>query len=306
MFRNRKRHPIAPKGTQKSPSSIKRKYQMANVRFLSEQERPSAVHGRFRSRKTRQTHGLIWSVFPLGSSLAPPELISHYRIVRRLGVGGMGEVFLAEDIKLDRAVALKLLPKEVSEDGSRRKRFLAEAKAASALNHINVCTIYEVGETAEGQPFIAMEYVEGLTLDVLARRRRLELREIVGVGLQVAEALEAARQSQVVHRDIKPGNIMVDARGRVKVVDFGLAKRLDQSGEVSTLTQEGAIIGTPNYLSPELALGREVDSRSDIFSLGVVLYELAAGKNPFAGGTFGEKVNNILNHEPAPLRPWNP
>jgi len=246
------------------------------------------------------------------------QLIAHYRVARHLGSGGMGEVFLAEDTKLDRSVALKLLPKEVAEDAFRRKRFLAEAKAASALNHSNVCIIYEVGETAEGQPFIAMEYLEGQALDALARRRRLELREIVGIGVQVADALEAARQSQVVHRDIKPGNIVVqeqkaesgkqksDSQLRVKVLDFGLAKRLDQAGEASVLTQEGAILGTPNYLSPELALGREVDSRSDIFSLGVVLYELAAGRNPFAGASFGDTVNNLLNRQPEPLRGWNP
>jgi serine/threonine-protein kinase len=247
------------------------------------------------------------------------QLIAHYRVVRHLGSGGMGEVFLAEDTKLDRPVALKLLPKGVAEDASRRKRFLAEAKAASALNHSSVCTIYEVGETPEGQPFIAMEYLEGQTLDVLARRRRLDLREIVAIGVQVAEALEAARQSQVVHRDIKPGNIVVltpnsepsplasrPSSLTVKVLDFGLAKRLDQTGEASVMTQAGAILGTPNYLSPELALGREVDSRSDIFSLGVVLYELAAGRNPFAGASFGETVNNVLNHAPASIRPWNP
>src|SRR5512140_3613280 len=173
----------------------------------------------------------------------PPTVISHYRVVRYLGAGGMGEVFLAEDTKLDRSVALKLLPMEVAQANPRRKRFLAEAKSASALNHSNVCTIYEVGETTAGQPFIAMEYLEGQTLDALARRRRLEMREIVGIGVQVAEALEAARQSQVVHRDIKPGNIMVDTQGRVKVVDFGLAKRLDQPGETPTLTPEGAILG---------------------------------------------------------------
>lgn len=138
-----------------------------------------------------------------------PKFIAHYRVARPLGSGGMGEVFLAEDTKLDRSVALKLLPKEVAADPSRRKRFLAEAKAASALNHSSVCTIYEVGETSDGQPFIAMEYLEGQALDALARRRRLELREIVGIGVQVAEALEAARQGQVVHRDIKPGNIVV-------------------------------------------------------------------------------------------------
>jgi serine/threonine-protein kinase len=218
----------------------------------------------------------------------------------------MGEVFLAEDTKLERSVALKVLPKDVAHDVSRRKRFLAEAKSASALNHANVCTIYEVGETAEGQPFIAMEYLEGHTLDALARSRRLKLPEIFSIGVQVANALEAARQSQVVHRDIKPGNIMVDTQGRVKVLDFGLAKRLDQAGKASVMTQEGAILGTPNYLSPELALGREVDSRSDIFSLGVVLYELAAGRNPFAGASFGDTVNNLLNCQPESLCGWNP
>ena len=243
---------------------------------------------------------------PMNSTRGQPNFIAHYRVVAKLGSGGMGEVFLAEDTKLDRPVALKLLPKEVAEDATRRKRFLAEAKAASALNHASVCTIYEAGETADGQPFLAMEYLEGQTLDALARRQRLEVREIVGIGVQVAEALEAARLSQVVHRDIKPGNIMVDGQGRVKVLDFGLAKRLDRPGEASVLTQEGAVLGTPNYLSPEMALGRDVDSRTDIFSLGAVLYELAAGRNPFAGASFGDTVNNLLNRQPESLHGWNP
>lgn len=215
-------------------------------------------------------------------------------------------MFLAQDTKLDRPVALKLLPKELAGDDTRRKRFLSEAKTASILNHSNICTIYDAGETSEGQPFIAMEFVEGQGLDQVTRSRRLGLVEIVSIGLQIAEALELARQHGVVHRDIKPGNIMVDAQGRVKVLDFGLAKRLDLAPGASSVTQEGAIVGTPNYLSPELALGREVDSRSDIFSLGIVLYELAAGKNPFAGASFGETVNNILNRDPEPIRPWNP
>jgi serine/threonine-protein kinase len=227
----------------------------------------------------------------------------------------MGEVLLAEDTRLDRAVALKVLPREVANNASRRQRFLFEAKAAAAINHPNVCTIFEVGEAADSRPFIAMEYLEGHALDALARRRRLELRELVALGVQVAAALEAARQHEVVHRDIKPGNIFFvstpnpehrNSNWQVKVLDFGLAKRLDPSAEAPTLTQEGSILGTPNYLSPELALGREVDNRTDIFSLGVVLYELAAGRNPFAGKSFGDTVNNILNREPEPLRPWNP
>src|SRR5882672_10313282 len=201
------------------------------------------------------------------------QMISRYRVVRRLGSGGMGEVLLAEDTQLERFVALKLMSAELAKDQNQRKRFRTEAKAASGLNHPNICVIYEVGETEEGQPFLAMEFVEGQTLDALMQQRRLAIREVLSLGIQIAEALDAAHARQIVHRDIKPGNIMVDRRAQVKVLDFGLAKRFVQDGLSDTtalssaLTQTGMLIGTPHYMSPEQVLGRSLDHRSDIFSL---------------------------------------
>jgi len=237
----------------------------------------------------------------------PGESVGHYTILSHLGSGGMGEVFLAEDTHLDRKVALKLLPVELAKDPDRRLRFITEAKAASALNHPNVCVIHEVDETADQRPFIAMEYIEGRTLDRCAREQRLDVGTIVDVGLQVAEALDAAFEKGIVHRDIKPSNISFTQRGIVKILDFGLAKRLDREGDArprqsnELKTQAGHVLGTPNYMSPEQALGREVDHRTDLFSLGVVLYELATGRAPFAGTSFGDTINNVVNHEPEPM-----
>lgn len=234
-------------------------------------------------------------------------MISHYRVVRRLGAGGMGEVLLAEDTELERLVALKLMSADSSKETNQRKRFRSEAKAASGLNHPNICVIYEVGETEEGRPFLAMEYVEGQTLELILRQRRFTIREVLPLGIQLAEALDAAHARRIVHRDIKPGNIMLDRRGQVKILDFGLAKRLeqDQAGDTtvlsSALTKTGVLIGTPYYMSPEQVLGRKLDHRSDIFSVGVVLYELIAGQKPFLGKTVGETTNNIVNQRPGSL-----
>src|SRR5512137_1063241 len=158
----------------------------------------------------------------------PARVISHYRIVRRLGAGGMGEVFLAQDTQLERPVALKVMSAELAKDPNQRKRFRTEAKAASGLTHPHICVIHEVGETEDGRPFLAMEFVEGQTLGEVLQQRRLRVREAIKIGLQVAEALEAARARGIVHRDIKPANLMVDARGHIKVLDFGLAKRFGQ------------------------------------------------------------------------------
>jgi TolB-like protein/Flp pilus assembly protein TadD len=235
--------------------------------------------------------------------------ISHYRIVRKLGGGGMGEVVLAEDTELGRSVAIKLMSAELAKDATQRKRFRAEAKSSSGLSHPNICVIHEVGETEDGRPFLAMEYVEGQTLDVVMQQRRLRIREIVNIGIQVAEALEAAHAHRIVHRDIKPSNIMVDKRGQAKVLDFGLAKRFekdDLAGITTALTRPGFLIGTPHYMSPEQVLGRDVDARSDIFSLGVVLYELVVGQRPFLGKTVGETLNAIVNQQPEPLGLENP
>src|SRR6266404_7619951 len=192
------------------------------------------------------------------------RMISRYRIVRRLGSGGMGEVLLAEDTELERFVAIKLMSAEIAKDPNQRKRFRTEAKAASGLNHPNICVIYEVGETEDGRPFLAMEYIDGRTLEFLMRQRRIKIRESIEIAIQLADALEAAHARHLLHRDIKPGNIMLDKRGNVKLLDFGLAKRFRSESFANATsdlshTDTGITIGTPHYMSPEQALGRELD-----------------------------------------------
>ena len=221
------------------------------------------------------------------------KTVGHYRITYQLGSGGMGEVFLAQDTRLERKAAIKFLPAEFAADAGRRQRFLVEAKAASALNHPHVCTVYDVGETEDGLPYIAMEFVEGHPLDVLVRQGPLEIARVVEIVAQVADALDAAHSSRIVHRDIKPANISLNERGQVKVLDFGLAKRMPQEctdalGMTAPMqqTQSGQILGTPSFMSPEQALGKDIDHRTDIFSVGVVLYELATGQRPFKGAGF--------------------
>src|SRR5580698_2131002 len=219
--------------------------------------------------------------------------LAHYRILSKLGEGGMGEVFLAEDSRLYRKVALKVLLPEVAEDTEKLARFLQEARLASALSHPNAAHIYEIGE-ANGSHYLAMEYIEGDTLESkLTSDDPLPLVDTLSIGAQVADALDAAHAKGVVHRDIKPANLMIGARGHVTVLDFGLAKLMPSSPEqaksssqIATqfLTSGGVVLGTVSYMSPEQALGREVDHRTDLFSLGVVLYQMASGKLPFAGG----------------------
>jgi serine/threonine protein kinase len=239
------------------------------------------------------------------------KTVGHYRIMSKLGAGGMGEVFLADDTRLERKAAIKFLPAEVAADPERRKRFLTEAKAASALNHPHVCIVYDVGETDDGLPFIAMEYVGGQSLDAVVNQKPLEIARVVEIAVQVADALDAAHASRIVHRDIKPGNISLNERGQVKVLDFGIAKRMphgtEQAGVTQDLqqTQQGQILGTPSYMSPEQALGKDLDHRTDIFSLGVVLYELTTGQRPFGGATFSEIVNNIVHSHPAAIARLN-
>lgn len=240
------------------------------------------------------------------------QSLGHYRITARIGAGGMGEVFLAEDTRLERKAAIKFLPADVAADTERRERFLREAKAASALNHPHVCVVYDVGETPEGVPYIAMEFVEGQSLDVLLKRGPLEVSRIVDIATQVADALDAAHESRIVHRDIKPANISLNERGKVKVLDFGLAKRLQTEsvdGQEPTAlvqqTQDGVVLGTPSYMSPEQALGKEVDHRSDIFSLGVVLYQLATGQLPFVGKNFSETVSKLIHAHPTAIARLN-
>jgi serine/threonine protein kinase len=251
---------------------------------------------------------MIQELFARSAVPEEPRAIAHYKIVRKLGADGMGEVYLAEDTKLERRVALKLLPLRMAANTARRQRFLTEAKAASALNHPHVCVIHEVGETSDQQLYIAMEFVEGETLAGRLRQGRLEIGEVVDIGMQVADALEAAFSRGIVHRDIKPSNICLNERGRVKVLDFGLAKRLQAPQEEQAALQQtstGHLLGTPSYMSPEQALGRDVDHRTDIFSLGVVLYELVTGRVPFPGASLGEIIDRIARAQPEALARFN-
>ena len=238
--------------------------------------------------------------------------LAHYELRSRLGVGGMGEVFLAEDLRLGRQVALKLLPEDSASDSERRGRLVREAKAASTLSHPNVAHIYEIAE-ADGVRFIAMEYVPGRTLGALLRERRLTPAETVAIAVQVADALEEAHAKGVVHRDIKPSNIMVTPRGLVKVLDFGVAKILAPGAKPAVDgfstglgTQPGSLIGTSEYMSPEQALGLEVDPRSDVFSFGSMLYQMVAGRLPFTGRTAGEILDRVIHAEPEPVVRSNP
>src|SRR6185503_17221741 len=244
-----------------------------------------------------------------------PEYVAHYRILRRLGKGGMGEVLLGEDTKQHgRKVALKVLPEELTRSESRLRRFKQEARAVLALNHPNILTVFEIGETAQTY-YIATEYIEGETLRHCLWRGPLKLDETLCVAIQVAMALEAAHSEGIVHRDIKPENIMLRqdkfVRDRfVKVLDFGLAKLTDRDTSDAdpdavtipiTETSPGAIMGTTGYMSPEQAQGESVDARTDIFSLGVVLYEMVAHEPPFRGRTESHTRVSILDHDPVPL-----
>ncbi len=242
------------------------------------------------------------------------RLIGRYRVLRMLGKGGMGEVYLAQDTLLDRSVALKLLPAQFTGDPAVLRRFVREAKAASALNHPNILTIYEIGEE-EGAHFIATEYVEGLTLRQILRTTRPGLSSVLDAASQIANALAAAHVAGIVHRDIKPENVMVRPDGLVKVLDFGLAKLItsqvpsfDAGSETTAkgITTPGVIIGTIHYMSPEQARGLEVDARTDIFSLGVLLYEMLTQKTPFTGETMSDVIASILEREPPLLTDYAP
>jgi serine/threonine protein kinase/Flp pilus assembly protein TadD len=245
----------------------------------------------------------------MSETLSVNSKISHYRIVSKLGAGGMGEVFLAEDTRLDRQVALKILPPEFAEDKERMSRFVREAKSASALNHPNIITIHEIGES-DGMHFIATEFIEGKTLNQYAESSPLNLKSVVEIAVQIASALDEAHSAGIVHRDIKPDNVMIRASGLVKILDFGIAKlpaTNNQSNPAEGVTaikgtSPGMIIGTPSYMSPEQAAGKEVDARTDIFSFGVVFYEMLAGKLPFEGETALEMIGAVLKDEPKPLK----
>ncbi|MEO8379122.1 MAG: protein kinase [Acidobacteriota bacterium] len=242
-----------------------------------------------------------------------PTVLGHYRIVSLIGAGGMGEVFLADDEKLGRRVAIKILPDSVSRDVDAKRRMQREARAVAALDHPNVCTIYEVGEHDE-RPFIVMQYVEGTTLFDRMRESRLSFTEGVDIAVQIAAALDEAHSHGVIHRDIKPLNIMLTPRGQVKVLDFGLAKFTDvESSSLTGPTEElqsraGIVTGTAPYMSPEQLRGGPIDARSDIFSLGVVLYEIATGRRPFERPNTVATITAILFEEPEPLEDdeWTP
>ncbi len=238
--------------------------------------------------------------------LAPGSNIAHYRVVSRLGEGGMGAVYLADDLTLGRRVALKVLPASMAADPDRMLRFVQEARLASALAHPNVAHIYEIGEY-QGLRFLAMEYVEGEPLSIRLARGPLPLSELLPVGIQVADALDDAHSKGIVHRDIKPSNLMLTPRGHVKVLDFGLAKLEadNKNDETQLITNDGVVMGTVAYMSPEQALGRALDHRTDLFSLGVVLYEMATGRLPFAGTTVSETMARILNSQPDALARFN-
>lgn len=245
-----------------------------------------------------------------------PEAVSHYRILEKLGEGGMGVVYRAEDTVLRRTVALKFLPDEVVQDKRALERFLREARAAASLNHAHICTIYEIGEH-EQRHFIAMELLEGTILGIHIAGRPLRLSEVLELGIQIADALEAAHEKGIIHRDVKPANIFVTRKGQIKILDFGLAKvectqRIVAAHEITlsagsgSLTETGTAVGTMAFMSPEQLRGEPLDARTDLFSFGAVLYEMATGRQTFSGPTRAVITDRILHESPPAVAQLNP
>src|SRR6202167_5966264 len=243
---------------------------------------------------------------PFLVAMNPQSSIAHYRIASRIGAGGMGEVYRATDTKLGRDVALKLLPPEMASDPERLARFRREARAVATLNHPHIVTIFSV-EEADGIHFLTMELVEGQSLDRLIPESGLPVERILAIASALADALGAAHDKGIVHRDLKPANVMLTGEGRVKVLDFGLAKEMrPYDPAAATLTSAGdtaigVVMGTPAYMSPEQIAGRALDHRTDIFSLGIILYEMASGRRPFEGESSADLASAILRDTPRPL-----